>query len=86
MSIQYQIIWFFLKNHWDINEEIIKTRTNMSMKDFLTQCILELEKMNDRGILSGLGELLDAQQKVWVKKHLRQETIFLLKMKSKEIA
>ncbi len=74
-------VWFFLKNNWPINEKIIELRTNMSMKEFLKKCIIELEKMSDRGILSGLGELLDAQQKAWVKKHLRVETIFLLKMK-----
>src|SRR5579862_3073381 len=54
--------WFFLKNNWPINEKIIETRTNMLMKEFLQKCIHELESMNDRGILSGLGELLDAQQ------------------------
>jgi len=73
--------WFFLKNNWPINEKIIETRTNMSMKEFLQKCINELTSMSDRGILSGLGELLDAQQKLWVKKHLRTETIFLLNMK-----
>lgn len=74
-------VWFFLKNSWSINEKIIELRTKMTMKDFLEKCIIELEKMSDRGILSGLGELLDAQQKIWTKKHLRTETIFLLKMK-----
>jgi predicted nucleotidyltransferase component of viral defense system len=73
--------WFFLKNNWPINQKIIETRTNMSMKEFLQKCSEALESMSDRGILSGLGELLDAQQKIWVKKHLRTETIFLLKMK-----
>jgi predicted nucleotidyltransferase component of viral defense system len=74
-------VWFFLKNSWPINEKIIELRANMSMKEFLRTCIEELTVMSDRGILSGLGELLDAQQKVWVKKHLRMETIFLLQMK-----
>jgi len=74
-------VWFFLKNSWPINEKIIELRTNMPMKKFLQKCIDELSAMSDHGILSGLGELLDAQQKIWVKKHLRTETIFLLKMK-----
>jgi len=43
-------------------------------------CINDLEKMSDRNILSGIGELLDAKQKAWVKAHLRQQTIFLLKL------
>jgi predicted nucleotidyltransferase component of viral defense system len=74
-------VWFFLKNNWPINEEIITKRTNMTFKEFLQKCIESLESMSDRDILSGLGELLDAQQKIWVKKHMRTETIFLLKMK-----
>jgi predicted nucleotidyltransferase component of viral defense system len=73
--------WFFLKNNWPINEKIIEKRTGMTMKEFLQKCIDELESMSDRGILSGLGELLDAKQKAWVKEKLRTDTIFLLKMK-----
>lgn len=73
--------WFFLKNNWPINEKIIEKRTGMTMKEFLQKCIDELESMSDRGILSGLGELLDAKQKAWVKEKLRIDTIFLLKMK-----
>ena len=78
-------VWFFLKNNWQINEAIIEKRTDMSFDMFVQKCIAELEVMSDRNILSGLGELLDAQQKVWVKKHLRTETIFLLKMKLQSI-
>lgn len=72
--------YFFLKNNWPINTQIIKTRTDLSMHQFLKKCIQELESLSDRNILSGLGELLDAKQKVWVKKNLRTETIFLLKI------
>jgi len=73
--------WFFLKNNWVINEKIIEKRTGLSMKQFLQKCINELESMSDRGILSGIGELLDPQQKVWAKSKLRTETVFLLKLK-----
>lgn len=72
-------VWFFLKNHWPINEAIIIKRTGLSMSKFLQECIDTLEKISDRGILSGVGELLDAKQKAWVKKNLRSETIFFLK-------
>ncbi len=74
-------VWFFLKNNWPINERIITTRTDMSMEQFLQACITNLASMSDRGILSGVGELLDAAQKEWVKNNLRSETIFLLKLK-----
>lgn len=73
--------WFFLKNNWSINEEIITKRTGLTMSQFVHKCIDELEAMSNRGILSGIGELLDAQQKAWVKATLREEIIFLLKLK-----
>ncbi len=73
--------WFFLKNNWPINEAIIEKRTGLPMKQFLQKCINELEAMSDRGILSGIGELLDAKQKIWAKEKLRTETIFLLQVK-----
>lgn len=72
--------WFFLKNNWSINEEIIHKRTDLSMEQFLEKCIDELESMSDRGILSGIGELLDVKQKIWAKEKLRTDTIFLLKI------
>lgn len=73
-------VWFFLKNNWAINTKIIEIRTNMSYKAFLQKCINELEKMSNRSILSGIGELLDAKQKIWCKEKLLPETIFLLKL------
>jgi predicted nucleotidyltransferase component of viral defense system len=74
-------VWFFLKNNWPINEQIIEKRTGMPMLQFLQMCIDLLDKMSDRGILSGIGELLEAKQKLWVKEKLRSETIFLLRLR-----
>ena len=73
-------VWFFLKNNWPINEEIIQKRTGLTMRQFFKECIDQLDKMSNRGILSGIGELLDEKQKRWVKEKLRSETIFLLRL------
>lgn len=73
-------VWFILKNNWVINKQIVEQRTNMSYKDFLQKSIDLLEAMNNRNILAGIGELLDAKQKVWAKSNLLPETIFLLKL------
>lgn len=73
-------VYFFLHNNWLVNKEIIKIRTGMSYKDFLQKCINSLEKVSNRNILSGIGELLDAKQKIWVRSKLRTELIFLLKL------
>lgn len=72
-------VWFFLKNRWPINAEIIKQRTKLPLKDFLPQCIDALDKLTDRRILAGMGELLSEKQKAWAKTHLRKDTIFLLR-------
>lgn len=73
--------YFFLKNNWPINENIIATRTGLLMHEFLTTCIERLQAMSNQNILSGLGELLDQKQKAWVKSKLLSETIFLLQVK-----
>ncbi len=75
-------VWFFLKNNWPINQKIVELRTGMDYLDFLNVCIKDLEKTSNRGILSGIGELLNLQQKNWVKENLLKDTIFLLKLKS----
>lgn len=74
--------WFFLKNDWPINPEIIFRRTKLSFKAFLWKCITALEKRRDRNILHGIGELLTEKQKAWAKAHLRTETIFQLKLRA----
>jgi len=71
-------IYFFLKNNWDFNKELIKLRTGLNYKDYLKKCIEVVKKVNEKYILQGLGEILDEKQKVWVKKNLKKELLFLL--------
>src|SRR3989339_257836 len=73
--------WFFLHNDWPVNKEIVEQRTGLPFAGFLRKCVGSLEKMNDRQILSGVGELLNEKQKAWAKSKLRTELIFLLKLK-----
>ncbi|MEK9154231.1 MAG: nucleotidyl transferase AbiEii/AbiGii toxin family protein [Patescibacteria group bacterium] len=73
-------VWFFLQNIWPINKELVEERTGMIFKKFVAKCIERLEKISGRAILSGMGELLDAKQKVWARAKLKKEAIFLLKV------
>ena len=73
-------IWFFLQNSWPINKELIEKRLKMTFKESIAKCIEKLEKVSGRAILSGMGELLEAKQKVWAKTKLKTEAIFLLKV------
>ena len=72
--------WFFLNKGWPVNTNIVEERTGMKWREFLQKCISLLVKMPNRGILSGMGELLDAKQKAWVKLKLREETLFALRL------
>lgn len=76
--------WYFLEKNWAINKVIVETRTGLSFKSFLQKCIGLLEKMENKHILAGMGELLDEKQKAWVKTRLRTETLFHLKLKLEE--
>lgn len=71
--------WFFMNNKTPVNKSIIETRMVMSYADYLQKCIDALEAMSDRGMLNGLGELMDEDTKKFVRTRLRTETITLLK-------
>ncbi len=72
-------IWYFAKNNWDLNIEILKARTGKNIKDYLADCIATIEQVKDNELLQGLGELINEKEKAWVKKHLRKEVVLLLK-------
>lgn len=74
-------IWFFLKNNWAINEEIINLRTRMKPPDYLKKCVKLIEGLSERSMLSGMGELLDEKQKTWAKRNLKSDVLFLLKLR-----
>ena len=73
-------IYYFAKNNWDINAEVIKERTGKTIKEYLADCLVFLEKVKDNQIMQGLGELIDSdKEKAWVRNHLKADTIFMLK-------
>ncbi len=74
-------VWFFGQKDWAVNKEIVEKRTSMPFKKFLRKCVDALEKLPDRNILAGMGEVLNEKQKAWVKAKLKREVIFQLKLK-----
>jgi len=76
-------VWFFSKNDWSINKNIVEKRTNLSFDKFLNKCISTLKDLPNRSILKGLGEVLDEKQKIWAKRHLKEDVIFNLKLMRK---
>lgn len=59
----------------------MEERTKMEFRDYLKKCVKFVESMSDRGILAGMGELIDAKKKAWVKANLKKDTAFLLKVR-----
>jgi predicted nucleotidyltransferase component of viral defense system len=74
-------VWFFLKSRFPINKQIVENRAEMPFDQLVNRCIDQLEKMSNRHILDGMGELLTTSQKDWAKARLREDTINLLKLR-----
>jgi hypothetical protein len=62
-----------------LNKSIVETRMGMPFTDYLQKCINTLEKMSDKRLLNGLGELMDEEMKKFVRAKLRTEKLTLLK-------
>lgn len=72
-------VWYFLENHWSINKEIVEQRSGKTFKEVLQLTAEQLEEMDNKHILDGLGDFLTEPQKDWARAKLKSETIFLLK-------
>jgi len=73
-------IHYFAKSSWPINLEIVEKRSGIPFKETLEKCIEMLEKMDNKHILDGLGELLTDPQKDSARAKLKSDTIFQLKL------
>ncbi|MDD2766370.1 MAG: nucleotidyl transferase AbiEii/AbiGii toxin family protein [Candidatus Moranbacteria bacterium] len=73
---------FFLTQMWDIDRDVLTSYQIESLKTYLETCIAFIEDIPDNVLLAGLGELIDEKAKVFVKNKLKNDTIFLLKVRS----
>lgn len=73
-------VYFFFKKNWEINREIVENRAGLPYKEVLLKCIELLEKMDNKHILDGLGELLSDSRKDWARAKLKSETLFFLRL------
>jgi predicted nucleotidyltransferase component of viral defense system len=71
--------WFFMNNRTPINHTIVENRMNISFAGYLQKCINQLEAMSNKGLLQGMGELMNDETKQFVRTELLTETIQLLK-------
>jgi predicted nucleotidyltransferase component of viral defense system len=70
--------WFFMENRTPINKNIVESRMKMPFADYLQNCIDMLNKLPNKSLLNGIGDLLEDKMKNFVRTKLRSETIMLL--------
>lgn len=75
--------WFFMQNQTPVNKSIVESRMEMPLTDYLQKCIEHLESISDKGLLQGIGELMDNKMKKNVQMKMRPEVIELLKFYKK---
>lgn len=73
-------VQFFAKNNWPINKKIVEERSGLHFKEALEKAIDQLESMDNKHILDGLGELLSDAQKDSARVKLKDDTVFLLRV------
>ena len=71
---------FFFKNNWQINEEVLKEKTGMTLSGSLIKAQKQVKSIKSTELLSGLGELIDNKQKAWVKEKMIDEAVFQLRL------
>lgn len=70
--------WFFMQKQTRVNTSLVESRMNMSWQAYLQTVLDVLEKKDSKGLLDGIGELVDQKTKIFVRKDLLKETIRLL--------
>ena len=75
--------WFFMQKQTPVNKSIVESRMEMPFTDYLQKCIEHLESISDKGLLHGMGELMDNKIKKNVQMKMRPEVIELLKFYKK---
>lgn len=74
-------VWFFLQKRMEINEEIVRLRTNMSVSEYARQCAEKVRGYSSRMLMQGLGEvLIDTPSKNFSRQQLIPETASALEL------
>lgn len=74
-------VWFFLQKRTEINEEIVRLRTNLSVSEYAQQCAEKVRGYSSRMLMQGLGEvLLDNDSKNFARQQLIPDTASALEL------
>ena len=69
---------FLMQKRTPLNIKIVESRMKTDFRTYIEKCIKEVEKINEKRILSGLGDLMDEDTKTFVRNGLKKEVISLL--------
>ncbi len=73
-------LWYFLKNKWDIREEVVKKKTGLNLEKALEKALEITEETSQKQLLQGMGELIGENQKKFVKENLKTDLAFRLRL------
>ena len=68
-------VWFFLQKRTEINEELVRLRTGLTVSEYAQQCAEKVRGCSSRMLMQGLGEvLMDNQSKRFAREQLIEDT------------
>ncbi len=73
-------LWYFLKNKWEIREKVVKSKTGLYLKEALKKALKITEETPEKRLLQGMGELVGENQKKFVRKNLKSDLAFQLRL------
>lgn len=77
---------FFLGQEFSLSEPLVKERTQKPLAQLLDETIDFIKQnYNSQNVLDGLGEVLDDEQKDWVKSNLVEDTIKKLRERRQQM-
>ncbi|MEA1876852.1 MAG: nucleotidyl transferase AbiEii/AbiGii toxin family protein [Bacteroidota bacterium] len=76
-------IWFLLSKKTPVNPKIIEARMQLSLHDYLEQCISTIGDLKTNKLLIGIGDLLDQNMKNFVRNKLKDEVLEYLRFYQK---
>lgn len=72
--------WFYMNKRLMLKKVVLDARLDCTLDEYLGKCIEAVQNIGSNRILDGMGELMDADLKKWVKGNLVAEFVQLANM------
>ncbi|QQS61178.1 MAG: nucleotidyl transferase AbiEii/AbiGii toxin family protein [Candidatus Moraniibacteriota bacterium] len=77
-------VYYFLKNNWDIDINVLNKYGKKNIVSFLDECIHFVENTPDNSLLGGLGELVEETKKDFIRNKMKMEIVFFLSIRKEQ--